>query len=209
MSDDRLFHYGLGGTDRPGIPGLCANFGAPGDRADKNGQIWYAYPRPVAYGRCLGSQPYGPKVAGPNLPLEEQTADFACQTWGRNPDWIRIAQTDQPWLHACGLEGPLRLVIRPPQELLDVDRWRVVLYFCEVDEPPSRRVSDVRLQGETVLEGFSICEAAGSIRTAIAKQFPLDKAQTVTLELVRAVSSSPAPIISGLEIVADENPGGS
>ena len=150
-----------------------------------------------------------PKAASPNLPIEEQTADLACQTWGRNPDWIRIAEY-RPTLAARVRAGRLpSLVIRPPQELLDVDRWRVVLYFCEVDEPPSRRVFDVRLQGETVLEGFSICEAAGSIRTAIAKQFPLDKAQTVTLELVRAVSSGPPPIISGLEIVADENPGGS
>ena len=65
MSDDRLFHYGLGGTDRPGSPGLRVNFGAPGDRADRNGQIWYAYPRPVAYGRCLGNQPYGPEGGQP------------------------------------------------------------------------------------------------------------------------------------------------
>ena len=65
MSDDRSFHYGLGGTDRSDTPGLRVNFGAPGDRADADGNIWYAYPRPVAYGRCLGSQPYGPKPAGP------------------------------------------------------------------------------------------------------------------------------------------------
>ncbi|MCU0876009.1 MAG: PQQ-like beta-propeller repeat protein, partial [Pirellulaceae bacterium] len=151
MSDDRQFHYGLGGADRPGHPGLRVNFGAPGDRADRDGQIWYAYPRPVAYGRCLGDQPYGPKVAGPNLPIEEQPGDSSYQTWGRNPDWIRIANCDAPWLDTCGLEGHVKLVIRAPRELQDVARWRVTLFFCEVDAPPTPRVFDVKLQGETVL----------------------------------------------------------
>lgn len=200
MSDDRQFHYGLGGTDRPGPPGFRVNFGAPGDRADANGQIWYAYPRPVAYGRCLGSQPYGPKRAGPRLPIEEQ-AGTAYKSWGRNPDWIKIAESDMPWMDTCGLEGNLSLVIRPPQELQNVSRWRVVLHFCELDKPSARRKFDVRVQGETVLPSWNVAGPAIGMRKAVAKEFTLDKTNTVTLELVRSGSNGPPPIISGLEIV--------
>lgn len=211
ISDDRQFHYGLGGTDRPGHPGLRVNFGAPGDRADRDGQIWYAYPRPVAYGRCLGDQPYGPKVAGPKLPIEEHPGESSAQTWGRNPDWIEIAGTEMPWLVACGLEGQLNLTIRPPQELQDQDvaRWRVTLFFCELDAPSSPRVFDVQLQGETVLRGLHVAEAAGGIRKAIARSFTVEKATTVSLELVSSVSDGPPPSICGLEITADQNPSGS
>jgi hypothetical protein len=203
MSDDRLFHYGLGGTDRPGSPGLRINFGAPGDRADAGGQIWYAYPRPVAYGRCLGSQPYGPKVAGPNLPIEEPEGESSYRTWGRNPDWIRIADTHMPWLAACGLEGSVKLVIRPPQELQNADRWRVILHFCEIGEAGRDRVFDVKLQGKTVLHRLNVAATSGGLRRGMTRAFSLDNERTVTLELSRSVPTSPLPLISGLEIVSE------
>ena len=199
ISDDRLFHYGLGGTDRSGAPGLRINFGAPGDRADENGQIWYAYPRPVAYGRCLGSQPYGPKPAGPRLPIEEQNTEPSYQTWGRNPDWISIEDTDKPWLHACGLEGSVHVVIRTPDELRTADSLRVVLYFCELDARASPKAFDIRLQDETVLRTFNVTEAAGGTRAAITRTFSIGNAESIRLEL--APNSSP-PIISGMAITA-------
>lgn len=48
MPDDRTFYYGVGGMDRSDLPGLRINFGAPGDRADADGKMWYAYPRPLS-----------------------------------------------------------------------------------------------------------------------------------------------------------------
>ena len=110
MSDDRHYHYGIGGSGLPGKPALRINFGAPGDRPDSDGQIWYAYPRPVAHGRCLGQQPYGPKVAGPNLPITERGEAKSPKPCGRNPDWLTINGTDTPWLYACGLHGPIMAI---------------------------------------------------------------------------------------------------
>jgi hypothetical protein len=202
MSDDRLFDYGLGGTDRAGAPALRINFGAPGDRADEEGQIWYAYPRPVAYGRCLGNQPYGPKPAGPHVPVEQQGADSSVQTWGRNPDWVKITGGDRPWVSACGLEGRLHLTIRPPRELQAADRWRVVLHFCELSEPSAARICDLMLQGETVLSGWDIAAAAGGTGKAISKTFVVDRCETLLLELLRRNPNAPLPTICGLEIVA-------
>jgi hypothetical protein len=185
------------------MPGLRVNFGAPGDRTDADGNIWYAYPRPVAYGRCLGSQPYGPKPAGPRLPIEEQEAEPSCETWGRNPDWVRITETDKPWLQSCGLGGQIHLVIRRPQELRDADALRVVLYFCELDEPSSSRVFDIGLQGKTVLQNFNVAEAAGGTRKAVAKPFTLQNTDTIELELTPSGPSDPPPTISGMAITAE------
>ncbi len=202
MSDDRLFHYGVGGNNRGNTPGLRVNFGAPGDRADAQGQVWHCYPRPVAYGRCLGNQPYGPKLAGPKLPIEESN-QATCHTWGRNPDWLQITGSDLPWLDACGLEGELQCVIRPPKELQNSDRWQVTMYFCEIDESGADRVFDIKLQGQTVLKDLNVAAAAGGVRRGLTKTFSLDNDQTVRLELSRAVRTGPPPIISGLEIVSE------
>jgi hypothetical protein len=104
------------------------------------------------------------------------------------------------------LEGRLELSIRPPQNLQDADRWRVVLHFCELDESATPRIFDVKLQGETVLKGLNVSQTAGGVRKAVAKEFTLDKSNTVTLELMRSVSNGPPPIISGLEITAEMHP---
>jgi outer membrane protein assembly factor BamB len=203
MSDDRQFHYGLGGSGLPGVSGLRVNFGAPGDRPDAAGQMWHGYPRPVAYGRCLGDQPYGPKEAGPKLPIDEPAAGGACRPWGRNPDWIGITGTDQPSLYSCGLEGPLHLAFRLPEDAEKSGRLRVVLYFCELDEPPTARVFDVKLQGNTVEHGLDVAKQAGGPRKALAREYVLDAAKTVTLELVPQNPSAPPPTISGISILAE------
>jgi hypothetical protein len=202
MSDDRHFHFGLGDSAPAGSPTLRVNFGAPGDRPDAAGQIWYAYPRPVAYGRCLGSQPYGPKVAGPRLPIQDRGLKGSHSKWGRNPDWIDIANTDRPWLQSFGLEGPIHLVVKRPTPVDPAEGCRVVLYFCELDKPSSPREFDIRLQGNTVLPGFNVLKAAGGVRRAVEREFALPPAETVSLELVPATGTAGPPIISGLAILA-------
>jgi hypothetical protein len=202
MSDDRCFHYGLGGTGRSDMPGLRINFGAPGDRADADGNIWYGYPRPVAYGRCLGSQPYGPKPAGPQLPIEEQVAEPSYTTRGRNPDWVKITNTDEPWLPSCGLEGSIHFVIRRPPELRDAESLSVVLYFCELGDTPSPRVFDIRLQGETVLQDLNVAETAGSTHKMLARSFTFPNSQTINLKITPSNPMGPPPIISGMAITS-------
>jgi hypothetical protein len=108
-----------------------------------------------------------------------------------------------PWLDACGLEGSVKLLIRPPQELQNADRWRVVLHFCEISEPAPARTFDVKLQGKTVLRSLNVAATSGGVRRGMTKAFSLDNEKTVTLELSRAVATSPPPIISGLEIVSE------
>ena len=71
---------------------------------------------------------------------------------------------------------------------------------------PGERVFDVLIQGETVLEGFEIVEAAGGARRAVIKEW---SGILVTADLSIAMQPSPGgttrpPLLCGIELVAEE-----
>jgi hypothetical protein len=127
-------------------------------------------------------------------------AEPSYTTWGRNPDWAKITNTDEPWLHSCGLEGSIHFVIRRPAELRDAESLSVVLYFCELGDTASPRVFDVRLQGETVLQDLNVAEMAGGTHQVLARSFKLPNSQTINLKLTPSDPMGPPPIISGMAI---------
>ncbi len=200
-SDDRHFFYGLGRDYGRDGGTLRINFGAPGDRPDAEGHVWLCYPRPVAWGRPMGSSDYGPRIAG-QAPVEAE-GDETPGTWGRNPDWVGIAGTDRPWLYSCGITGPARLTLRLPGELNERDTCRVTLHFCELAEPPAPRVFAVRLQGEPVLSDFDVARAARGVRKALDRSFAVELDRTLTLELVPRGTDALPPILCGLSLLPE------
>ncbi len=204
MSDERHFHFGIGGSGRPGPAGVRLNLAAPGDRPDGDGLIWHAWPRPTAYGRCLGSQPYGPKVARAGLGVEAPEDAPPLRTVGRNPDWAGIEGTEMPWLHSFALAGPVRLTVRVPPTVQQAAAAVVRLYFCELAEPERPRVFDVTLDGRRVIEGLNVAAEAGGSRKALVRELPLNRAKAVSLELVSRDPEGPPPMLSGVAIVAAE-----
>ena len=92
----------------------------------------------------------------------------------------------------------------------------VRLHFCELDEvKPGERVFDVKLQGKVVEAGLDIASAAGGIRTALIREFRgIQAGKNLSVELVphaRSLTERNAPILSGIEVVAenlDEEPSG-
>jgi hypothetical protein len=200
MSDDRNFHFGIGGQGLPGKPALRINFGAPGDRPDAGGQVWFAWPRPAAHGRSLGAQPYGVRPAGPRLPIEELDKTRTFRTSGRNPDWLGIEGTTMPWLQSFGLAGPVRLAFKPPRGFAEARDLRVTLYFCELEDPAPERAFDVRLQGKAVLTGF----APGPPRRGIEKSFTIPGADRIILELIPRPGGAAPPVISGILVEAGQ-----
>jgi outer membrane protein assembly factor BamB len=201
MSDERHYDYGIGGTGLAGPPALRLNFGAPGDRPDPAGQMWFAYPRPVAHGRCLGSQPYGPKVADPRLPIRERSANQGVTAYGRNPDWVKIEGTDRPWLYACGLRGPLRISIDPTKAVPGTKTYRVTLFFCELDKTAPARPCAIKLQGETIGSLRDILGRTGNPRQAREQSFTVAADGDIEFELTPTAPGAP-PIVSGLCIEA-------
>jgi hypothetical protein len=202
--------FGVGRLKVPGrvAKSLHVNFGAPGDRPGPDGTPWFSYPRPVAYGRPLAGRRYGPKFWGSKLPLKDGSPEGACRAFGRNPDFVRIEGTKRRFAAAFGIAGPLKVEL--PVEPEPAAPLRVTLIFCELEAPDARRVFDVRLQGETVLEAFDVVKEAGGVRKAVEKSFTVPPARSVRLELVPADRDGPPPILNGLGIerLAAEQPAG-
>jgi len=87
--------------------------------------------------------------------------------------------------------------------------YTVRMHFADLEnDRPGRRVFDVKLAGKVVLENFDIVAAAGGKNTAVVKEFRgVAASSTIHLEFnSKSSTSDPAsqPIISGLEIIAEE-----
>ncbi len=82
---------------------LAVNFGAPGDRRDAQGKMWFGYPRPsFAYAAPV---PLSVAARGNNARVEY---------YHHNADFLTIKNSRRPWLHASGCEtqGTLSLTVR-------------------------------------------------------------------------------------------------
>ena len=98
--------------------------------------------------------------------------------------------------------GPAGVVPPAPR------RFTVRLHFAELDDVrPGQRVFSVKIQGGVVLKDFDAVKAAGGVRRAVAKEFQhVIAGDSLALEFVPArepVTPDTAPIISGIEVVAE------
>lgn len=205
MPAQRESHYGVARPDHGGsIERLLVNFGAPGDRPDADGQVWFAYPRPTAYGRPLAKARYGPKIAGGKLPIKEHEGNSQFVTFGRNPDFHPIASSDRPWLEAYGIEGPIDLEFRLGEKGTPACDYRVTLHFCEMTETEKARMFDVILEDKTVLREFNVRREAGRAEEPISRSFLVTAGESLTLRCIMTKSSELPPILNGISIVREK-----
>lgn len=205
MPAERESHFGVAQVNRDGaIERLLVNFGAPGDRPDEDGRVWFAYPRPTAYGRPLAKARYGPKIAGGKLPIEDLADGVSVVKYAVNPDFHTIDGTDKPWLAASGVEGTIDLRFRLGEKGTPERNYRVTLFFCETDETAQERTFDVTLQGDTVLHAFNVAREAGGIAKAGSRSFIVSAAETLTLECRTVGNTRLPPILSGASIVREK-----
>jgi outer membrane protein assembly factor BamB len=167
-------------ADRP-VTSLALNLGATGDRRDASDLLWLAYPRP----------------AGLAAPVEAQLAEGA--TWyRRHADAVVVEGTERPWLYASGLQGAGKLTVKlGPAE---PKRYTVTLHFAELEPASSgARVFDVKLQGQTAVEGLDVAHDAGApLRAVVRTVEGVEATDTLTVELVPR--SGLPPMLSALEI---------
>lgn len=202
MPADRESHFGVAQIKRgDSIERLLVNFGAPGDRPDEHGRVWFAYPRPTAYGRPLAKARYGPKIAGGQLPIEDLAEGVGVVKYAVNPDFHTIGGTDKPWLAACGIEGTIGFRFRLGEKRTAERDYRVTIFFCETNGTAQERRFDVTLQGDPVLRAFNVAREAGGIAKAVSRSFTVSAAETLTLECTAVESGGLPAIVSGVEIV--------
>ncbi|NQT85066.1 hypothetical protein HQ563_18770, partial [bacterium] len=178
---------------------LAVNFGAPGERKDEDGTLWFTYPRPqLANLQVRWVLP---------LALNEQVIPDMGY-FSHNFKGVRIEGTDKPWVFASGCYGLTKCDV-PLLGAADLPRsYTVRLCFAApAEDLPGQRVFDIKLQDKVVVKDFDIVLAAGAPQKALVKEF---KGVRVTgglaIELVPEVESptkAQAPLINGIEIVRE------
>jgi hypothetical protein len=176
--------YSTAGPTTP-VGRLALNLGAPGDRNDSSGDLWVSCPRPYS-GRLV-------------LPLEAKASFYPGGRFvTENSSYTKFKQTEDPWLFASEARGLRKLEI----PLLDDDDgaalFDVTLLFAEQEN--KQRVFDIKLQGETVVDGFDLVEAAGGHATAVSQTFPgIRVSDNLVVELES--KSEAMPTLQGIEVV--------
>ncbi|HNR30782.1 MAG TPA: PQQ-binding-like beta-propeller repeat protein [Candidatus Hydrogenedentes bacterium] len=184
---------------------MAVNFGAPGDRRDADGTLWFAYPHPAS------TQWY---EYGTDFRLNEKFGDRDGSFFTRAPEALAFENTDKPWLFASGCRGMYRCTLPLLDEGQGPARYTVRLYFAEPDDAPAgARVFDVALQGETVLAGFDIRRETDGANAAVVKEF---RGVTVKDSLVIELTADGAPetpermpVLNAVEAIREDAPAAS
>jgi len=174
---------------------LAVNLGAPGDQRAKDGTLWLSYPRP-------------PDRHTVKLPIEVQLMGGS-EYFRYDSDVVAIEKTDKPWVFTSGCAGSVTCRITLTDSEGEAAHYTVRLYFAEPDEVAAeRRVFDVKLKGDVILNDFDIVKAAGGSRIALVKEFRDIKVNdTLVVELVDQDSSAGdrcPPLLNGIEVIRHE-----
>jgi outer membrane protein assembly factor BamB len=178
---------------------LALNFGAPGDRRDEDGTLWFCYPRPKL--RDLQVEWVM------QLPVKEEILPGRGY-FGRNFRGVRIEGTDKPWLFASGCVGMTRCTAPLLEEGDKPASYTVRMYFAAPEgDQRGQRVFDVKLQGQTVLKDFDVVRSAGASQEALVREFRgVAVTRDVTVEFVPNVpepTSEHAPVVNAVEFVRE------
>lgn len=201
---DRWGIYSTGGANTP-VQHLAVNLGAPGDRRDRNGRLWFGYPRPglpndraaLGFSLKLGMDFFGE----PDYPR-------------RNSETQTLDGTDAPWLFASCARGLRRCIVPLLSETDEPAEYTVRLYFADFDnEQAGKRTFDVKLQGQTVLDDFDIAKVSGGSCEAFVQQFRgIAVSNNLEIELVaqdkKLVSNNGVPDLCGVEVLRERETAG-
>ncbi len=191
--------YSTGGRNTP-VEHLALNLGAPGDRRDPAGTLWFSYPRPGLPGD-RASMGFLFQIRTEFL----ENGGYHCRSSEATP----VAGTDTPWVFTSCARGLKRCVV----PLLSKDDkpadYTVRLYFADFDNAEAgKRVFDVKLQGKAVLTGLDVAKEAAGSGKAVVRQFA-GVAVTGDLEIEMVpkdenISSiSIAPVLCGVEVLRE------
>ncbi|NQT83420.1 PQQ-binding-like beta-propeller repeat protein [bacterium] len=192
--------YSTGGPNTP-VQHLAVNLGAPGDRRDSQGILWFGYPRPTL--------PSDRKAMGFSLDLQVEFFDGGGY-FHQSSESAPVARTDTPWVFTSRAKGIKRCVIPLRGKNDEPATYVVRLYFAELeDSQPEETGFDIKLQGNTVVEGFDIAQRAGGARRAVSIEFPgIEVERNLEVEFIphgdTASSPAKATALCGLAVLCAE-----
>lgn len=178
--------YSAVGPQTP-VQHMALNLGAPGDRKDAQGTVWFSYPRRTAY-----------RETGLDLKLDLKPV-FARGGGFRSVSETSLTAAEaEPWLYTSWAEGISRITLPllgpddPPAEYV------VRLYLADL-RPVSEEVSvfDVRLQGETAARDVTLSRWDGTGAPPVVELPAVRVERELVLELI---PKSGTPLVNALEV---------
>lgn len=166
---------------------LALNLGAPGDRRDASGRVWFAWPRPKSF--------FG-------LKLDVKTDVVEGRGYFRhNATTTRIESTDKPWVYSSGCLGLSRCVLHLLDKQHGPRSYTVRLHFVEpAHTRAGRRAFDIRLQGKIVEEASDVSASASHPNRAVVKEFA--NIEVTGDLLVELATRDHAAALCGIEAIA-------
>lgn len=197
--------FGLDGKEGERIKCVGINFGAPGDRRAQDGTLWLEYPDTSA-----GISPgLGIRITGRNTSYFRR---HSSQVSGAGLSWVGASGlvgaetiTITPTLTKPVLKKPAKSKGKDEDDDNPAAPYTVRLHFAEPDERPvGARVFSITLQDKPVLENFDITSAAGGSARMVVKEFPhIVVKDDLIVRLTPAPGSKSAPVICGIELIAE------
>jgi outer membrane protein assembly factor BamB len=162
------------------------NLGAPGDRKDSFGQEWFGYPRPNSRNRLEFVFDLKPKLLSGG------------GWYSRNPDSIKLADTDKPWVYASGARGLSSLEIALLGKGDPKSDYTVKLHFANADDKDASSF-DIELQDRMVRRNVTSPSPTASAPLVVE----FDDIAVVDNLSVRLIpnESDRLPTISAIEVV--------
>ncbi|MFC2125744.1 malectin domain-containing carbohydrate-binding protein, partial [Bacteroidota bacterium] len=175
---------------------LAINLGAPGDMKDKNGTIWFGYPRPD-----MG--------LGLKLDLNEEII-AGMGYYSFDSKGVDIEGTDYSWLFTNGCVGFLTCQIPLINNLFGEEAgiFTIRLGFAA---PSTNRNFDIKIQDNTVMENLDVLKESGGVNNVLIKEFKgINVVNNLLLELVPEITDpevNQAPVINFIEVIREDTPG--
>jgi len=174
---------------------LAVNMGAPGDKKDNNGTLWFGYPRPET--------PTGVKFDIHETILE------GMGFYSYDSKGVEIEGADNPWLYTNGCFGLRKCEIPLINSSFGEEAgvYTVRLGFAS---PSTRRSFDIQIQDQLVMENLDILKEAGGVNKAVIKEFKgIAVEENLSVELIPAVSDpdmEQSPVINFIEVIREDTP---
>jgi len=192
--------WGLFSSPGPHTPVRNAHIdiGGPGDRRDDAGNLWLGYPRPSSRMQ---------------VPLDLKLSLAEGGGWFRNDaDALTVPDSEVPWVYGTGAAGVTGITVPLLQPGDEPAAYSVRMHFCDTaNAQPGARVFDIKLQGETVAQGFDIAREAGGSGRAVIKQFDgIAVRRALEIQFVPTTDAAnpvTAPMINAIELQSSALPG--
>ena len=188
------------------VKNFSINFGPPGDMKDDENRVWFAYPNPRTDLPVWSRFPDHGVKFDLKEDIHEGMGFFSSDFRGKE-----IENSNKPWLFTSGCIGLKSIEVPLIDDLMGEQpaAYTVRLGFsARGDDKKGRRIFDILLQGEDVLNDFEVISEAGGPDIAIVKEFKNIPVANVLKVEMRSNKSMPkaseASLINYIEIIRQD-----